>query len=181
MATNYKRKYEELMAKKEVDEKIEIHRKHHIHIPFSWVGRFFAFVGSAVLAFANFLLIMACWDFLQLGSLSKIDYKGLHQLLIVYPIIGEYLLIGLAAICFVAMVKGGFNKLKSFDEEGLMVDLVAGLGAGLVLGSVIGLVAGLLFGLAVGLVSGLVGGLWFGLVSGLGDEFKNGGKNAQIF
>jgi len=145
------------------------------------------------LAFANFLLIMACWDFLQIGGLNKSDYKGLYQLRIVYPLIGEYLLIGLAVICFAAMVKGGFNKMKRFDENGLVLGLVAGLVGGLVGGSVIGLVAGLLFGLVAGLlfglwfglvsglVSGLVGGLWFGLVSGLGDEFKNGGKNAQIF
>jgi len=165
--TNYKKKYEELKAKVSVDDKINKPTKSYIHIPFSWagIGRFFALLGSIGLAIANFFLILSVgytykvWELL--GS-SKGDnaYSSFSQLIILYPLIGEYLLIGLAFICLTALIKGGFNKIKRYGEGGLIVWLIAGL------------IVGMIFGMIFGLIFGLIVGLIFGLIGGIGDEFK---------
>ena len=146
MKRSYKQKYEELLIKK--------HEKKYIHISFSWKGiaRFFALIGSLGLAIANFMLIISTWKLLNLGDLTKENITGFHQLLIIYPIIGEYILIGLTVICLTALIKGGFDKLKGYDGEGLIFGLT------------VGLIGTLLFG--------LTGGLLFGLTVGFDNEFE---------
>ena len=138
---SYKQKYEKLLIKQ--------HEKIYIHIPFSWqaIGRFFAFIGSISLAIANFFLIIFTWNLLELKGLDIIDITGFHQLLIIYPLIGEYVLVGLSIICLVAMIKGGFDKLKSYKEVGLIGGLIYGLIAGLIGGLIGGLIAGLIVGI----------------------------------
>ena len=153
---------------------------------FSWffVGRFVALFVSLFLAVLNFFLIFASWDFLGLGSLKANGVNVFCQLLICYPLVGEYLLVALVVVCFVALVKGGFRKLKPFREFALLGSLVFGLFFGLVWGLFSSLVNGLidiLVGCLVGalvdalvgcLAGGLVCGLVVGLVVGLEDEFK---------
>ena len=153
-----------------IDLKIEKHRKHYIHIPFNWkvTGRFFALMGSVGLAIFNFFIIISTWKLVNLGGLNESDIKGAYQLLIVYPIIGEYILIGLAFVCLTALIKGGFNKINKYDDGGLIFGLIGGL----IVGLIFGLIGGLIFGLIGGLIGGLIVGLIFGLIGGLQEEFN---------
>ena len=148
---------------------IKQHTKSYIHISFSWkgIGRFFAFLGSLGLAVANFLLIIYTWKLLKLGNLIEEDITGFHQLFIIYPLIGEYILIGLTVVCLVALFKDGFNKLKTYNQEGLIGGLIIGLIGGLIFGLIFGLISGLIIGLIIGLIGGLVFGLIVGLIDGL--------------
>jgi len=120
-----------------IDLKIENHRKHYIRIPFNWkaIGRLFALLGSTGIAIFNFFIIISTWKLVNLGGLNEGDTKGAYQLLIVYPIIGEYCLIGISFICLVALIKGGFDKIKKYDDSGLI--------GGLIIGLIIGLISGL--------------------------------------
>jgi len=172
MKKPYKKKYEELLAKTQVDEKISHHTKRYIHIPFNWsgIGRFIALLGSLGLAIANFFSIVYTWRLLKLGNLDKSDITEFHQLLILYPIITEYILIGLSAICLTALIKGGFDKLNSYKEVGLIGGLIVGLIYGLIVGLIFGLFFGRIVGMIVGLIVGLIYGLFFGrIVKGKGE------------
>ena len=83
----------------------------------------------------------------------------------------ESLLLSLTAVCLTAFFKGGFSKLKRYDdEEGLIFGLVLGFVVGLIVGSIIGLAIEFMSGLIVGFISGLVGGLVGGLIVGLTGE-----------
>ena len=146
---SYKQKYEDLLAKREVDEKIVSHTKSYIHIPFSWsaIGRLFALLGSIGLAILNFMLLISIgkihkvWELLSAETPNDV-YHSSTQLIILYPLIGEYILIGLSIICLVALIKGGFNKLKSIKDRGLI--------SGLIIGLIFGLIVGLMGELIVG-------------------------------
>ena len=135
---SYKKKYEELQTQLNVDAKIKDHIYHYIHIPFSWagIGRFFTLLGSIGLAILNFMLILSVgnekkvWEILSTSEPNE-AYHSFSQLIILYPIIGQYLLIGLSFICLVALIKKGFNNLKSYDEDGLIYGLIFGLIVGL--------------------------------------------------
>ena len=161
MKPNYKKKYEELLIKQ--------HERKYIHIPFSWkaIGRFSAFLGSVGLAIANFFLIISTWNMLGLKSLSETQDYSFSQLLIVYPLIGEYILVSLTIICLTALIKGGFDKLKSYKKEGLLGGLLGGLLSGLLFGLLFGLFFGLIIGLISGLIIYLILGMIIGLISGL--------------
>ena len=124
---SYKQKYEDLLSKREVDEKIVSHTKSYNHICLGDIGRFFVLLGSIGLTILNFFLISYTWKLLNLGNLNEENLIGFNHLLILYPLIGEYILIGLSAICFVAFIKGGFNKLKSIKDDGLIIGLIIGL------------------------------------------------------
>jgi hypothetical protein len=191
---SYKQRYEELKAQVKVDNKIHTHTRSYIHIPFSWsgFGRVMALLGSGVLAVLNFMLIISIGNIFKvwelLGAVNPEEtYHSFTSLIILYPIVGEYLLVGLTAICMVAVIKGGFGKLKPYNKsDGLIVELIAGLIfglilcliAGLIAGLILWLIAGLIFeliaGLIVGLILCLIFGLIVGLIAGLIAEFEEG-------
>jgi len=160
-----------------IDKKIKQHKDNYIHIPFTWkgIGRFLMFVGAGTLTVLNFLLIIITCKILELE-----DIKGFHQLLILYPIIGEYLLIGLTFICLTAWIKKGYNNIKNSKEGGMIIGLIIGLTFGLIIGLIIGLVGGLVGGSIIEFINGLIIGLTFGLIIGLiiglTEEFKRGKK-----
>ena len=91
----------------------------------------------------------------------------LNDLMILYPVIFEYIFISLLIISLVALFKGGYNKLKNYKEEGLIEGLILGLIWGLILGIIVGLIVGLILGLILGLIWGLIEGLILGLIWGL--------------
>lgn len=167
----YKKLYEEEKRKNEIEQ----HRKKYIHIPFSWagIGRFFLFLLSIALAVDNFFILKANWLLLNIGEVFKPDNEinksliGYVQLGIIPNLIVEYALIGLMMVCCVAMIKGGFDNLKSFDEGGLIRGFIEGLIGGLIIGLIGGLITGLIVGLITGLITGLIVGLIFGLIFGL--------------
>ena len=105
------------------------------------------------------MLIVSEWERLELGDLDSEENYNLEQLIIIYPIIFEYVLVSLTIICFASC----FKKLKRYDEKGLFCGLIGGL----IWGLIWGLIDGLVFGLFCGLVFGLIVGLVFGLIVGL--------------
>jgi len=113
---SYKKRYEELLVKTQVEDKINQHTKNYIHIPFSWsaTARFFALLGSVGLAIANFLFLILTWKMLKLGYLDEGDITGINQLYIIFPLLGQYLLIGLVFICLTALIKGKYAILVWF-------------------------------------------------------------------
>lgn len=166
---SYKKMYEEL--KEEMS--LSSHVKSYIHI--SWMGivRFVLFLLSIGLSVGNFMLIISIgnihnvWSLLASNSPNEVK-ATFTQLIILYPLIGEYILIGLSIVCLIALCKGGFSKLKSYNEEALIGGLILGLIVGLILGLILGLIGGLVAGLILGLILGLVAGL----IWGLSEEFK---------
>ena len=53
-----------------------------------------------------------------------------------YPFIMNYLFVSLTSISFCATLKGGYNKIKSINEQ----DLISGLISGLIIGLISGLI-----------------------------------------
>ena len=137
---------------------VEKHRKGYIHVPFSWpgLGRIALLLLSIALAVGNVFLIISA------RKLLKPLNESINKLLILYPLVGGYILIGLVAICLVAVIKGGFNKIKSYEEISLIYCLIVGL-----IFLLCGLIIGLIFGLATGLMIGIIHGLMFGLIMGV--------------
>ena len=190
---SYKKLYEELKSQKDIqckstdlqvstktliDSKIENHKQSYIHIPFSWkrIGLFFCFLGSLGLSIGNFFLLISIgnafrvWELLgQTNEQSKLNpIANFNQLIIYYPLIGEYILIGITVICLAAMIKGGFNNLKSYKENGLIAGLIYSLIAVLIASLILGLIVGLIASLILGLIVGLI----FGLIYGYPEEFN---------
>ena len=134
--TNYKKKYEELKSKLEVDGKIAEHTKRYMHIPFSWkaIGLFSAFLGSIGLALFNlFVVLIPNWSILHVDEIFKPEEEinkaliGVYQFAIIPQLTFQYCLIGLCFICLAALIKGGFNKLNSIEDKGIAVGLFFGL------------------------------------------------------
>ena len=157
-----------------MDLKIKQHKEKYIHIPFSWkhIGLFFLSLFGIGLSIANFMLIITIGNIFKVWELLsatpetiKTTYSGFEQLIIVYPLIGEYCLILGTILIIVAMFKGGFDKLD-FDFWGLIGGLTWGLIGGLIGGLILGLTWGLIGGLTWGLIGGLIGGLILGLIFG---------------
>jgi hypothetical protein len=156
-----------------IEHKIEQHKKGYIHIDKNKILLFFAFLGNIAVAVGNFFVLIAAWKQLNIGTLfaNNPTYLGLYQLGIIPILIFEYCLIGLAVVCFAAMIMGGFDKLKGINEQGLIFGLIAGLIVGLIIGLIFGLIVGLIIGLIFGLIFGLIAGLIAGLIVGLIEEF----------
>jgi hypothetical protein len=156
--------------------KIELkkHEKDFIHISKYGLLRFCIFLGSILLLIVNTIGLINMWKSLGLSNSS--DYT-LRSLSIVYLLIGEYIYVSLVVMCLVALIKGGFNKLKSYNDEGLTFGLITGLIVGLSAGLIGGLSAGSrglsagFEGLIFGLIVGLIAGLTFGLIAGSNGEF----------
>lgn len=179
----YKQKYEELLKSQNVDKKIDKHTNSYIHISFSWksIGTFCLMLLLGLLSWLNFLLIVRvgyvfkAWELLKETDLSKI-YHSFYQLIIIYPMVGEYILISLTVICLVALIKGGFDKLKSYSCGGLIKFLIVGFIFGLITPLICVLVLGWFTRMVVviiaGLIVGLIGGLIFATIAGLIEEFS---------
>ena len=172
---NYKKLYEELKQEKDFDVRIKFHEKSYIHIPFSWgaIGRFFSFIGSLLLCVGFWFVLKTNWIILNISEIFKPENEinraliNVSMLGIIPNLIFAYLLIGLTAICLVALIKGGFNKVKKYEENGLIAGLIFGLIGGIIAGLIVGLIAGLIFGLIVGLIFGLIVGIIGGIIGGI--------------
>ena len=147
------------------NKNIKQHEDKYIHIPKVNLLPLIGLILFILLAIGNYQLIdkeviseafKSCEEECVYNLVTS-DLKNL------YPIIGEYILISLALISLVALFKGGYSELKSYDEEGLIGGLIFGLIGGLIFGLIIGLI----FGLIIGLIYGLFVGLFFGLIIGL--------------
>ena len=124
---------------------IEQHELKYWHIPKFNILPLIGIFIFTILAIWNYQLI----DKNVINELSKscsydCEYNlNTHDLINIYPIIGEYILISLIIISFVAQTKGGYRKLKRCNKEGLIWNLIYGL----IFGLLVYLIAGLIFGL----------------------------------
>ena len=167
--------------KKQLNKKIknlelQLHTRKYIHIPRpSWkgIGKFSLTLFMAFLSVVNFLLILKIWDKFDLGYVFANEVDLIYytpkfiDLIVLYPLVGEFILIGLTTILLASL----FKELKSYKEWGLISLLVYGLILGSAVGLAAGSISGLFYGLAGGsipwLIYGLVGGSTGGLIIGL--------------
>jgi len=128
-----------------------------------------------------FLLVLTItifWVYLSITKFGLFEVFGLepeqitiNNLQVIPNLIFNYLLISFTFICLVALIKGGFDKLKSFDDGGLILGLIFGIIFGLILGLIGGLIVGLIYWLIWGLIYWLIAGLIVGLIVGLMESF----------
>lgn len=141
-------------------KKLKEHEKEFYHFSKANVFPLIGVIGFGLLSYFNFSLLN-----LNLKSLTFTDF---------YVYVLEYLYLSGLIISVTALIKGGYNKLKSFKEKGLIWGLIAGLIGGLIIGLLAGEIIGLFEGLAgliFGLLAGLITGLITGLIIGLEDEY----------
>ena len=140
---------------KQLEAKLEVkkHEDNYIHIPkpcWKGIGKFFLTIFLGFLSYFNFKLIFNIWENYNLGYVFASESEMINfspkfaDLIVLYPLIGQFILISLTIICFASL----FKKLNNYDEDGLIG----------------GLIGGLIIGLIIGLIFGLIGGLF--------DEFK---------
>lgn len=127
MATNKQlnKKVKQLEAKLEVKK----HESNYIHIPkpcWKGIGKFFLTVLLGFLSYFNFKLILRIWEDYNLGYVFASESEMINyvpkfaDLIVLYPLVGEFLLVSLTIICFVSI----FKKLKGYDEGGLIFGLI---------------------------------------------------------
>ena len=142
-----------------------------------WYISKFAILPTIATLFFGFLAYMNLklidWNIIKITFKCNVDSCNLvpKDLIVCYPIIAEYIFIVLTMISLIAIIKNGFNNIRSYKDEGLIVGLIwgliVGLIGGLILGLILGLIVGLIGGLIVGLIMGLIWGLIVGLIGGL--------------
>jgi len=172
-----KKTYKEL-EKEVIDLKIKKHTKRYVHIPVINLIPLLGVFIFGILSYLNLKLID--WNLIKIVFSSDEIFKEYtfhySQLINIYPIIAEYILIVCAIVSLVALFKGGYKYLNKYNKDGfinmLIPGLIGGLIVGLVSGLVSGLIGGLIGGLIVGFIIGLGGGLISGLICGLPREFE---------
>ena len=119
------------LNKKIKDLELQIHTKKYIHIPrpsLKGIGKFSLMIVCAFLSYLNLMLILKFSE--------DCDFLKLIDLIIIYPIVGEFVLISLTVVLGISLLK----KLKNYNEEGiihcLVYVLISGLMGGLILGFV---------------------------------------------
>jgi hypothetical protein len=175
----FKNKSKTIQMTKQTPTQIKQHEQAYWHIPKFTILPFILAIIFGLLTYGNFQLIdkevlhkVFSEDTCKADSLCNLVSSDLIN---IYPIIGEYILLSLILISIVAEFKRGYKNLKSYDEEGLIgglifgliIGLIGGLISGLISGLIIGLIGGLIIGLIIGLIGGLIIGLIGGLISGL--------------
>jgi len=155
-----------MKTKTKTNEQIKVHEDEYYHIPRLALLPVLGFIVFSLLSIGNYQLINKEVIKVAFTCVDECNVLKLNDLMNLYPIIAEYILISLAIISLVAVFKGGFNNLKPYDKKGLIEGLILGLIIG-------GLIGGLIIGLIIeGLILGLIIGLIIGLIMGLIKEFE---------
>ena len=101
---------------------IKHHEDKYYHIPKVNLLPLLGLIIFILLAIGNFQLIdkavikevfKSCEDTCIYNLIS-------NNLINIYPIIAEYILISLALISLISLFKGGYNNIKSYNENGLI-------------------------------------------------------------
>ena len=132
------------------------HESQYWHIPKFSLLPIIGLILFSLLAYGNYFLIdkqvvittFNCKE----GNCNLVP----NDLIIIYPIVGEYILISLIIISFVAVIKKGYNNLKSYEEDGLI--------AGLIFASIVSLILGLTFSFALCLIHDSIASLIIGSI-----------------
>ena len=108
-------------------KQLKQHEQKYWHIPKFAILPIIATLFFGFLAYMNLKLID--WNVIKTAFACSNESCNLipNNLINMYPIIGEYVLISLIIISFAAIIKNGFNNLKSYNEGGLIVSLIGGL------------------------------------------------------
>jgi hypothetical protein len=159
------------ITKQNIQAKIKKHEDNYYHIPKISLLPLLGLILFTLLAIGNYQLIDKNILTEAFSNETCLQGKPCNltppDLIILYPTIGEYILISLAFISLIAIFKKGYKNIKKYEENGLIVGLIGGLIVGLIVGLIGGLIFGLISGLIVGLIVGLIGGLIVGLIGGL--------------
>lgn len=143
--------------KKQLNKKIQqlelkLHTKKYIHIPmlsWKWIGKLCLTGLMAFLSVINFVLILRIWKDYNLGYVFANEEELVNYapkfagLIVLYPLLGQFILIGLTVILAVSL----FKKLKSYGEKEFIGGLISRLIGGLIIGLIVGLISGLIVGL----------------------------------
>lgn len=160
------------MNKKIEQLELKLHTKKYIHLPkpsLKGLGKFNLAIIFTLLSYFNLKLILKIWEDYNLGYVFAPESELVNytpkfaDLIVSYPLIGEYIFISLTIIFTVSM----FKELKGYDERGLIYGLIRGLISGIIIGLIFGLILGTIFGLIFGLISGIIFGLISGIIIGL--------------
>jgi len=133
------------MSKKRLVKSVELHESEYWH--FRKLALFPLF-GVFVFGFL-FWLNLSFLDWSWFYGLGDFDFFSLSRF---YPFFMSYFFVSGFVVSLIGFFKGGYSKLKSFNESGLVWCLV--------------------WCLVWGLGSGLIAGLGSGLIAGLNEEFK---------
>ena len=145
------------------------HEEQYIHIPRPAIFPFIGLIIFSILSYLNLKIID--WNVIKIIFYDEEVIRNIQlnsgNLINIYPLLGEYILISLSLISLIAIFIGGYRSLKSSNEAGLIDGLIIGLLIGLIGGLIGGLIIGLIDGLITRLIGGLIGGLIDGLLIGL--------------
>ena len=146
---------------------IKKHEQQYWHIPKFSLLPVLGLIVFTLLSIGNFMLIDM--DIVKTAFSCEKDNCNLvlADLIVLYPIVMQYILIVSVIISLIALFKGGYNKLKSYKDKGLTGGLILGLIVGLIVELIVELIVGLIWGLIWGLILGLIWGLIWGLILGL--------------
>lgn len=152
MKTNYKKKYQETKIRLEAIQMIGNHTKSYIHISYKTICLFFTFLGSVALTVWNFIAVfIPNWNILHIAELFETSEEintaltGVYQFGIIPQILFQCCLLGLCFVCLVALIKGGFEKLKKWDDpNGLIAGMIGGMIGGMIVGMIVGIIAGII-------------------------------------
>ena len=115
-----------------ITKTLKKHEQEYIHIPkpnSKWFCRLGLLCLTVFISITNFFLIKSFWIKENLGYVfaedsGLINYTPkLFDLMILYPILAEFIFISLIVILVVSL----FKKLKRYDKEGLIGGLIVGL------------------------------------------------------
>jgi hypothetical protein len=144
---------------KKTKDLIKEHEKNYIHIPFSY-RVLWTLVGLTItgfLAFWNWILMINIGNHFNVWKmLNKEAEQNVLQLIILYPMIGEAILILLFMI-------GMFSLFYKNKIQQIIENLIVGI----ILGLIYGLIVGIILGIFFGLIFGIFFGIFFGLICGL--------------
>ena len=132
---------------KELKKEIKQHESEYWHISKFSILPILGIIIFGLLNYGNYFLIDKQVIITTFNCEKDNCNLTLHDLINIYPIIGQSILIDLFIISLVALFKKGYNNLKSYKEKGLIWGLIWGLIGGLIGGLIFGLIWGLIFGL----------------------------------
>jgi len=148
---------------------VKNHENKYWHIPKFKIRLLALFLLSIAITIGYSFIFIEVWKLHSISSIfSCVDVECIQipfsSLGFIPHIFFAYFLISSIFITLAALIKGGFNKLKSYYEGGLIYGLMVCLIFGLICGLIDGSIFGLIYGLIVGLIASLIYGSIFGLI-----------------
>ena len=116
---------------KELEERINYLESRKIKLNIDWKPLIATIILIPLTIFWLYQSIVN-WGMFEIFNLEPAEIVTISNLIVIPNILFNYLLISLTIISLVALIKGGYNKLKKYNEEGLIEGLIVGLIWGLI-------------------------------------------------